>query len=222
MKESELYEPIKTLLTTKGYEVYAEVLPRIRGLYDARADVIAFDGDQSIIVEMKTSLSMDLIEQAYRWLPHCNRVYIAIPTRKKGIPSFTRDVLKHLDIGVIEVNDYGRASITHEARYRYPDHIPDWSTILLPEHQTWLEGGSSGGGYVTDYSLTIDRVRQYMLTSPEKWWTTSDILKGCLTHYSNPKQSLGKALKEFEKDWCEHKLSRGKLHFRVRRGWNEK
>lgn len=222
MKESDLYKPIKKLLESKGYEVYAEVEPHAVGNWGARADIVATNYPAVTIVEMKTSLSLDLVEQAYSWLPHAHYIYIAIPKRNKAIPSFMLNMLKRYGIGVIEVSHkYGTyATITTPARFNrarmvYP---VDWKKVLKPEHKTWVEGGANAGGHVTSYKLTIKGVKDYLRKNPEKWHSMNDILLYCETHYASPKNSLAKALTEFENDWCEVSIIARKRHYRMKKG----
>jgi hypothetical protein len=215
MKESDLYHPIKRLLEGLGYTVYAEVEPR--GAYHAgRADVVGYNKPAVAIVEMKTSLSIELVEQAYRWLPYSHYIYIAIPQRKKGVPYFMRKILRDFGVGVIEVSPFGTAYISLEARFNRPRIRINWDKELLPEHQTWVEGGSSSGGHVTPYKLTMNRVRALLSRNPHRWFSIKEILDHCETHYANPKNSLSKALRDFEHDWCETKKEKGKLYFKLK------
>jgi hypothetical protein len=213
MKESDLYRPVKDALEQLGYEVYAEVE---YGSGGKRADVVGYQHPAVCVVEMKTSLTMDLIEQAYKWLPYAHHIYIAIPARKKDVPSFVSKLLHQFGIGIMQVTPRGRVVVTQRAKFNRPRHASKWKKILRPEHQTWLEGGSQGGGYVTPYKLTIERVRQYLSRNPHRWFTIREILDHCETHYASPKNSLSKALREFEHDWCESKIDDRKLYFRLR------
>jgi hypothetical protein len=216
IKESDLYQPVKRFLEDAGYEVYAEVEPKLSGNWNARADVIGYNKPAVCIVEMKTSLSVELIEQAYKWLPHAHYIYVAVPWRKKKVPTFILKLLNNFGIGVLEVNSYGRAVTTQRAKFNRPRHKHDWSRILLPQHQTWVEGGNAGGGYVTPYKLTIERVKQYLSRNPHRWFSMQEILDHCETHYSNPKNSLSKALREFEHAWCETRIEKRKLQYRIK------
>ena len=209
-KETDMYVHVKALLEKMEYVVYSEVMhPRST----RRADVVGRKDSTITVVEMKTSLSMDLIEQAYLWQPYANHTYIAIPLRKRHIPLFVDKVLGDLGIGVIEVSNWG-ARITKSSGYHEIRGHIDWNEVLLPEHQTFVEGGTSGGGYVTPYRLTMVRIQEFM--SDKDWITVKEILEHCKTHYSSPRGSLTKALLSFEKDWCESKKVGGKWMFKHR------
>src|SRR5690606_26527703 len=135
MKETDLYEPVKKLLEDIGYEVYAEVQPYQGG---KRADVVGIMGPAVCVVEMKTSLSMELIEQAYLWTNRAHYVFIAVPMRRKGLPHFVHFILKKLNIGLIEVGGYWSANVTVKPRFNRIDRKRNinWHSIVRPEHQT--------------------------------------------------------------------------------------
>jgi hypothetical protein len=217
VKENEMYKYVKELLEGIGYDVYAEVEVNSWG-GSGRADVIGYQKPAVCIVEMKTSLSMELIEQAYKWKRFGHYIYIAIPKRKKQIPTFVCNMLSSMGIGIIEVGDrvWG-TRIVLKAKFNRPYKNTKWDDVLKPEHQTWLEGGSSGGGYVTNYKLTIDRVKRY-LKMKRGWVSMNELLDHCETHYSNPKNSLAKALREFESNWCETKVINRRVHFKYKEG----
>jgi len=73
MKEEELFDPIQTWLTGQGYVVSAEV--RDCDLVAIRPD----DPETLIIVEMKTRMSLDLINQGVRRKEISESVYVAVP-----------------------------------------------------------------------------------------------------------------------------------------------
>ncbi|MGI9425080.1 MAG: DUF2161 domain-containing phosphodiesterase [Hyphomicrobiaceae bacterium] len=71
LRETELYEPVKTFLEGQGYEVKAEV---------GAADVVACNGeDPPVIVELKTGFSLSLFHQAVARQSVTDAVYIAVP-----------------------------------------------------------------------------------------------------------------------------------------------
>lgn len=71
MRETELYAPVKAFLEGQGYTVKAEI---------GAADVVACrDGDEPVIVELKTSFSLGLVHQAVARQAITDVVYIAAP-----------------------------------------------------------------------------------------------------------------------------------------------
>ncbi|MGG4438386.1 hypothetical protein AAXE64_27930 [Priestia megaterium] len=220
MKESDLFVPVKEWLEEKGYEVFSEVQ---HGWGGKRADVVGRIGKCICIVEMKTSLSMDVIEQAISWTPYAHYIYIAIPKRKAPIRHFIQQLLRQHRIGILEVSSRNWVSDYHKAHFNRPSMLDwtsgskrfNWNNILKEEHKTWLPGGSAGGGYVTDYKITIQSVKDY-LRRQKDWVSINDILTHCETHYASPKPSLAQALINFENDWCEVKKIGRKNHYRMK------
>lgn len=99
MKESDLYQPIKALLESQGYEVKGEI---------GACDIVAVRGDEpAVIVELKLLLNLDLILQASERLRLAEQVYIAVPRqasalRKRG-KAVTR-LLRRLGLGLLVVD----------------------------------------------------------------------------------------------------------------------
>lgn len=100
-----------------------------------------------------------------------------------------------------------------------------------------LIGGQKGGGYVTPYRVTVDKVKEFLDNAKNKkrfglywyedgkmidlkdravdgWVDIKTILEYCETHYASPKASLAAALIKYENEWCECKKFKNKLHFR--------
>lgn len=99
MRETELYAPVKTFLEGQGYEVKAEI---------GAADVVACrDGEDPVIVELKTGFSLSLIHQAIARQSVTDAVYIAAP-RGKGRAFFSslknmKKLCRRLGLGLITV-----------------------------------------------------------------------------------------------------------------------
>ena len=75
MQETELYPPVKAFLEGQGYEVKAEI---------GAADVVACrDGEEPLVVELKTAFSLSLVHQAIARQAITDTVYLAVP-RGKG------------------------------------------------------------------------------------------------------------------------------------------
>jgi len=71
LRETDLYPPIKHLLEEQGYEVKSEI---------GAADVVAVrDGDDPVVVELKTGFSLSLFHQAIDRQRVTDAVYITVP-----------------------------------------------------------------------------------------------------------------------------------------------
>lgn len=108
--EQELYAPVRDFLIENGYEVKAEV---------GYCDVTAFKEEQFLVVEMKTTLNLDVILQAVQRQRMADVVYIAVP--KKGKVLYTKrwknicHLLRRLEIGLLLVSIRGEHAIVEEA-----------------------------------------------------------------------------------------------------------
>jgi hypothetical protein len=71
LRETDLYPPIKRLLEGQGYEVKSEI---------GAADVVAVrDGDDPIVVELKTGFALSLFHQGIERQKLTDAVYITVP-----------------------------------------------------------------------------------------------------------------------------------------------
>ncbi|WP_055744731.1 hypothetical protein [Brevibacillus choshinensis] len=212
MKEEDMYDPIKSWMEERGFTVYPEVECRHRG---GRADIVVTNGQLVGVVEMKQSLSLDLIEQALRWRGYAHYIWIAIPYQPKSYKKFVTMVLRDYGIGVLTISKFGSVWPDKTATFARRT-LPYLKEALTEHHQTSeVKGGQSGGGYITPYRITMNQIRRY-LNQEGDWRTIKEILDHCETHYVSPRASLAKALWQFEAGWCERKKEGGKLYFRVR------
>lgn len=104
MKESDMYPPLKKWLENQGYTVYPEIEPRPGG---PRADIVAAKDDQIMIVEMKTSFGLAVMEQADYWASggYAHQTYIAIPLRERWqVPAIAQRTLELIGVGVLQVD----------------------------------------------------------------------------------------------------------------------
>ena len=70
-KETDLYQPVKSLLEGQGYEVKSEI---------GAADIVAVRGDEDpVVVELKTGFSLSLFHQGIERQAITDAVYIAVP-----------------------------------------------------------------------------------------------------------------------------------------------
>ena len=98
MLETGLYAPIKAFLLERGFDVRAEV----RG-----CDIVAWQGEDLIVVEMKTSANLKLLVQAARAQTIADLVYVAIPEPKRKGADYrgVLRVLKRLQLGLLLVKE---------------------------------------------------------------------------------------------------------------------
>jgi len=99
MRESELYAPVKAYLEAQGYEVKAEI---------GDCDVMAVrDGEPPVIVELKTTFSLQLVMQGVQRQTMFDHVYLAVPVSgARGWKLKYRDIIalcRRLGLGLLAV-----------------------------------------------------------------------------------------------------------------------
>lgn len=174
VKETDLARPVVEWFKNLGFEVYQEVQIEYAG---PRADIVAWDGTLLWIVEVKTSLSFAVIEQAFRWQHSAHRVSVAVPvsqgsSRRRGALMQER-CLRREGIGLFRIcldsysGDWSnrvreniKAPLNRKARAR---GIVD---RLQEEHKESCPAGSNGGGYWTPFAATCRSLIEHVRKNP--------------------------------------------------------
>jgi hypothetical protein len=102
MLETELFLPIKVFLENQGYQVKGEI---------GAIDCFAMKDNESVAVELKTSITLKLIYQAIERQKVADYTYIAIPklamkSHRLQIRSFLL-LLRRLSIGLLVISSQG-------------------------------------------------------------------------------------------------------------------
>lgn len=99
MKESDLYPPIKRFLEAQGYEVKGEVLD---------CDIVALRGEETlVVVELKRTLTLDVLLQAVDRLSLTPKVYIGVSAQHKKLVRRRRRIVKllrMLGLGLVTID----------------------------------------------------------------------------------------------------------------------
>lgn len=99
MRETDLYEPIRTFLERQGYTVRAEV---------HACDVAAEKDGDVVVVELKLRVNLELLLQATDRLRITDAVYVAVPGRPELLLQKrwrgVKRVLRMLELGLIFVD----------------------------------------------------------------------------------------------------------------------
>lgn len=236
IKEIHLAEVMVDYLSHDNYEVYQEVQISRGG---AVTDIIARRGNILHGIETKMNLSLQVMSQADR---NCMQYhYSSIVYANKRIFGTSRQpfrnnsknmaykICRMLGIGIIQVQFYGfagenkcKANVNEEMspklfRKNHGYIKRNIISILCEEHKTFCKAGSSTGGHLTPYKITMRRVRKIIEESPG---CDLDVLLENLKqhHYSlsSVRSSLVGALREFESDWCLIKKEGKKNYFFVK------
>lgn len=169
MKETDLAPPvIRWLAEDLRFDVYQEVP------YGARADILALRPSITCVVELKLSLSLEVIAQAKNWRHRAHWIFVAVPAAKQSDGRFlAREVCEHLGIGLLEVHTYRmpRKGDTDPDRQeakvlqlpRFNRNVIDQAlrAAAQPEHKTFAPAGSSGAHW-TPWRASITRLKQHV------------------------------------------------------------
>ena len=163
VKETDLYAPIRAFLQAQGYEVKSEV---------GAADVVGVrEGEEPVIVEMKTRFALALFHQGVARLALADLVYLAVPRGTgRGFQKALKEntaLARRLGLGLITVRLRDGLVEVH------CDPGPYAPRISKPKRQRLLrefarrvgdpnEGGATRVGLVTAYRQDAMRCAVYL------------------------------------------------------------
>ena len=216
MKETELASKVVKYLQDDKWEVYQEV-KFSKYLGSSIADIVALRNNLIWIIECKTSLTLDVMEQANGWkvplrsvaVPYSKTRYKKNKKQKGGYIGY-RVAKDYLKIGIIIVGEIVSEPVFPPILRQFYKNGNRLRKLLVDEQKNgeYSSAGSKGGGYYTPYQKTIKYVKEYIKSNPGK--TFKEIINyidgGRFHHYSTPasmKQSLKIALCEWESSWCK-------------------
>ena len=142
LRETDLYAPVKALLEGQGYEVKGEV---------GAADVVALrDGEDPVIVELKTGFSLSLFHQAIDRLSLSDTVYVCVPrgSGRAFLKSLNNNktLCRRLGLGLMTVRlKDGLAEIHLDPAPYKPRQSKRKKTRLLKEFATRVGDPNTGG-----------------------------------------------------------------------------
>jgi len=169
MKETDLYAPVKAFFEAQGYEVKAEVTD---------CDLVAIrDTDPPVIVELKLSLSLELLMQGIERQKITDAVYVAVPAgRGKAWASRSKNAVKicgRLGLGLISVRfNAGQGTvIVHSDPGAHKIHkLAKRKSALLLEFQRRVgdpnTGGQSRRAIITAYRQDALRIAVALKAGP--------------------------------------------------------
>lgn len=177
--ERDLGKAVVAHLRDEGWDVYQEVLAG-----GPIADVVATSGPVIHVVELKKTLSLELMAQAEAWLKHAHLVSVAIPRPRRRSRGwwFAERHLQRLGVGVLFVWDNGEdvsLQVGPALRRRVSGRLRD---ALHPDQRTALAAGSVGGGYSTPFKRFVGRL--VVEAKKEPGLTLQEALTRADHHYS--------------------------------------
>lgn len=172
-------------LEEMGLDVYQEV-----DLCGCVADIVAVRGKEVWIVEVKTSWSLDLLQQLdyHKGRGHANRIFAAVPVCK-GWHDRSR-LFQRLGFGTISImvpTEYGEGTkIKGMAPRISPKRLQLCGTlkILDPGHKTHAKAGApSAAGRWTPFRRTCDALVEVVKRKPGI--SMKEAVDGLAHHYSS-------------------------------------
>lgn len=185
LKEYKLSDPVREYFEKQGYDVYTEI-----PIAGSQIDIIAIKNKFIIAVELKTSLTRQLIHQCIRHQKDCNMIYAAVPVNPS---SENIRICNKCSIGIIKVTDHVEIIVEPNERFR---HSEDKHTRMLNYCDTILSGGLGGLPTQKGKGPRIDcirRVKDYLIINPAAKW--KEIFENVHNHYYNYK-SMQSALRD--------------------------
>jgi hypothetical protein len=213
--EAELARIVIKYLESNNWEVFKEVKPKN---LNTIADIVAIKDKKIWIIETKLIYGTKVLEQAYKWTKYAHYVSVAVPLNKQY--SF---VLEHFrkSFGIGKLFVHHNESIK-EKGFISEKEPPQFNNTLL-ETEIWSSlhsrqkdsiAGAKGGGYITPYKLTIEKVKKFLEYNPKS--NVYKIVNAIDHHYSNNSvamNNLHKMLSEVEPDFDYEIINGEKLFF---------
>jgi len=222
MKETELAEHVIAWIREKRPEwnIWTELKP---GWYSGVADIVCVkeeqmndcsDSEEVIwVIEVKTSLSLQVIRQAYKW--DVDYRSVAVPrvkskTAKKSRRFWYGYMSNQMNIGSLVISSHGVREARKASKHKitYNNQWGDKHKLLAMCGELtkgFSKAGSVSGGYWTPYAQTMKDVKKYIENNP--YCTVKQIVEDCgKFHYASEKSArstLTMRLQGLEKGWCE-------------------
>jgi len=166
LKESDLYQPIKSYLQARGFEVKGEIKD---------CDIVAKKDNKIIIIELKLTLNITLLMQAVDRFSLTDTVYVAIPKQcaifKKKAKQLKK-LIARLGLGLIIVDiqkTQQYVEIVNDPQDYTPRKNKRKQNAILKEF-TLRQGDTQKGGStrskaaLTAYRQRSIRIAEYLLT----------------------------------------------------------
>jgi hypothetical protein len=158
MRETDLYPPVKRYLEAQGYAVKGEI---------KECDIVAVrNNEPPVIVELKTSFSLQLVLQGIDRQIMTDAVYLACPAPKRRQQGDITRLCRRLGLGVLFVTGEHVEAVVDPAAYQ-PRKMPKRAALLLKEFahrvgDTTTGGSSARGPRMTAYRQDALRCVAYM------------------------------------------------------------
>lgn len=184
-KESDLADAFIPWIETSGWDVFQEVSFKETGRV---ADIILRRYPTVWAIELKTSLSLDLLVQAEEWIRYTNYVSIVVPDRKSLHRTrsyrFVMKVLKDYGIGLFTIgkgfDDSFLVTEVISPTFRRFNPSKYWS-FLHDGYKVSGKAGNNNGDRWTAFRQTCWNLWNFLEINPGS--TMDQIVTGTTHHY---------------------------------------
>ncbi len=159
-RETDLYLPVKNYLENQGFCVRGEVLD---------CDLAAVKDGELLLVELKVSVTLDLILQGNERKRICANVYLAVPQPKSMRTPRWRKILslcRALGLGLLTVSSKGLVQPLCHPVVQPPRKSSRNKVLMLREFEgrsgDYNIGGSRGRPLVTAYREQALQIAEYI------------------------------------------------------------
>lgn len=240
IKESDLNPTAKQFLRDQGCtELYGEILD---------IDLVGVNGNLIYAIELKTTLSIKVLEQALNRKAYANYVYVAVPHDKLAkhydlISPVFRLFLETHGIGLIGLYAENRNDKYIQNHYEIYKHAKinrhnkgkGYLKKYFNDMYKDMDGGMTSAERISPYTLMTDEVLErlndirygatmYSHLKRDGWVTIDELLVICRRpqkHYANPKASLGQIFNRFWISIVEKKKVNNKVYYRIKEQIND-
>jgi hypothetical protein len=177
--ETDVARPIVGWLESMHWDVYQEVL-----CGGPRADIVALQGRLIWVVEVKTTLTLDVIEQAHNWLDHAHYVSIAVPD-SRAHRTMAQRVCRHFGIGIFEIERGNHVAHRVGPRLGRSRVNKRWAVALRencrPECKTWGEAGNARSDFYSPFKGTCRAIVEFLEANGPS--SVKTVMSGIDHHY---------------------------------------
>ena len=148
MKETALYLPVKSLLESLGFDVYAEAI---------NCDVIGRKQEELVIVELKKTLNLELLSQGVQRQKITNKVFLCVPEKEKKNKALRlkEQVIRRLGLGLITVYTSpirATAKIVFEPQHEDRVNLRERQKLLVELENRSIDPNTGGSTKVPIYT----------------------------------------------------------------------
>lgn len=195
-KEENIASVMVNYFRDLGWGVYQEVS---FGYGDKRPDIVAVNDNLGHIIEVKTSLTLDLLKQVYNHRNKAHYISIAIPhyqlnsrrfsNKSKDTFYFCRAVCEYFGIGIYLITDKDVGRFNPEVNLA-PKLNRNNSFKYIQEHylyeaqKTHSAAGNNTASFYSPFQQTVINIKDYLAKCPSGA-NIKDIMSNIRHHYAS-------------------------------------